>query len=183
MTSRDFYRVIDQALRPALEPLGFARLKTASSVWVKPFDNLFVALQVEKGVKNPYIKPLGGKFNVRLHLVKSPDTTEMHSATSVSFLRYQSDDDLAEMKRIRQKILRKILSQNIFESEFDKSSLEAAKPLMELGFEHYPNRRQPWPLEYLDIEDVAEWGKFIARKVAAAFDGISKEGNSALMYK
>src|SRR4029434_1548944 len=142
MTSREFYGAIDQVLRPVLEEKGFTRMKVASSAWVKPLGAKFVLLQVEKGVKHVYIKPTGGKFNVWLHLINRSDVSEAHSATSISFLRYQTDDDLAEMKQIRQTILRKILSQTKFESEFDKSLLEMSKPVMELSFDHNYNRRQ-----------------------------------------
>jgi hypothetical protein len=183
MTSREFYLLIDQALRPALEKQGFTRMKITASAWIKPLGDKFVMFQVEKGVKKPYIKPLGGKFDVWLHLVKAPQISQAHSETSISFLRYQTDDGLVEMKRIRQKILRKILSQTKFESEFDKTLLEMSSPIMESSFEHNFNRRQPWPLEYLDAEDVTAWGKFISTKVAASVEGISKEGDLALSYK
>src|SRR5258706_15775894 len=103
MTSREFYLLIDQALRPTLEKQGFARMKVTASAWIKPLGDKFVMLQVEKGVKKPYIKPLGGKFSVWLHLVKTPKISGAHSDTSISFLRYQTADDLVEMKRIRQK--------------------------------------------------------------------------------
>ena len=180
MTSREFYRAVDQVLRPSLEVQGFTRIKVSSSAWVKPLGERFVLLQVEKGVKKPYIKPIGGQFHVWLHLVDKPILSEAHSETSISFLRYHSDDDLAEMKEIRQAILRKILSQTEFESEFDKTMLEISRPLMELGLGHDFNRRQPWPLEYLDCEDVITWARFVASKVPATFDGVSKEGDSAL---
>jgi hypothetical protein len=183
MTSREFYLLIDQALRPALEKQDFTRMKATASAWIKPLGDKFVMLQVEKGFKQPYIKPLGGKFSVWLHLVKTPKKSEANSESSISFLRYQTDDDLMEMKRIRQRILRKILSQTKFESEFDKSLLEMSSPMMEFSFEHNFNRRQPWPLEYLDAEDVTAWGGFISTKVAASIEGISKEGDSALSYK
>jgi hypothetical protein len=183
MTSREFYQVVDQVLRPPLEKQGFTRIKATSSIWTKPLGEKFALLQVEKGVKHPYIKPIGGKFNVRLHLVNAPKVSEVNSATYVSFLRYQTDDDLLEMKEIRQKVLRKILSQVKFNSEFEKSLLDASRPLMELSFNHNFNRRQPWPLEYLDAEDVTTWAKFIFGKVAPAFAGLSKESDSALNYK
>jgi len=182
MTSREFYRTVDQVLRPSLEVQGFTRMRVSSSAWIKPAGEKFVLLQVEKGVKNPYMKPIGGQFHVWLHLMEKPNLSEAHYETSVSYLRYYSDNDLAGMKKIRQAILQKILSQTEFESEFDKTTLETFRPLMELGLGDDFNRRHPRPLEYLDSEDVITWARFIAGKVPATFDGVSKEGDSALKF-
>jgi hypothetical protein len=179
MTSSEFYLLIDQTLRPGLEKQGFTRMKVTASTWSKPHGDKFVLLQIEKGVKKPYIKPVGGKFSVWLYRVNAPKISEAHSETCISFLRYQTDDDLVEMKRIRKNVLRKILSQTKFESEFDQSLLEMSRPVMELSFEHNFNRKQPWPLEYLDAEDVTTWAEFILAKVAPSIAGMSKEFNSA----
>ena len=183
MTSAEFYKAVDQVLRRALESQGFSRMKSTSSAWVKPLGQKYVMLEIEKGVKHKYSKATGGKFKVWFHLLTVPETSSAHSETSISFLRYYSDEDLAELKQIRQKVLQKILSRTKFESDFDKSLLEMSRPLLELGLNHDFNRRQPWPLEYLDTEDVTTWAKFIALKVPASFEGISKEGDLALSYK
>jgi hypothetical protein len=173
MTSRDFYRQIDQVLRSQLEDQGFTRVKSTCSVWGKPLDERFILLRIFKGVKEPYLKPIGGKFNVSLYLVNSLSVHEATAETCVSFLRSFSDSDLLEMKRIRQQVLRKILSQTNFESEFDKTMFELHRPMMEFGFEHNFIRNQPWSLEYLDGNDVLTWAEFIASKVPQSVDGIA----------
>ena len=106
MTSREFYRTVDQVLRPSLEVQGFTRMRVSSSAWIKPVGEKFVLLQVEKGVKHPYMKPIGGQFHVWLHLMEKPNLSEAQYETSISYLRYYSDNDLAGMKKIRQIELR-----------------------------------------------------------------------------
>jgi hypothetical protein len=169
---------MDQTIRRQLEDEGFARLKVRSSAWSKPFGDKFILLHLEKGPKQPYLKPVGGKFSVWLHLVESATVREATYETCISFLHYFAESDLTEMKQIRQRILRKILSQTTFDSDVDRVMLELHGPLMEAGFDDSLNRNQPWPLEYLDADDVLAWGRFIASKVPQSVAGIITDNKS-----
>lgn len=140
-------------------------------------------LKVEKNVKHPYLKPIGGKFNIWFYLTDKADTSAAHGETSVSFLRYQTDGELAELKQLRNAVLQKILGQTEFESDSERSLLELNRPVIQLGLDHNFNRRQPWPLEYLDKKDVTALAEFISRIALVAVDGIAREGELALSYR
>ncbi len=171
MTSREFYQLIDRALEPECMRLGFSRERVAVSLWFIDIRGGRFFYEVSKGVKNPYIPYLGGRFKVDCDLTPSSNPKSRRLETAVSYMDYFSDSDLDAMRTIQDHVLQKIIAQRPA-GEFERLMLEAHVPLLRMQIGSHFNRHGVFTIPYLDADDVAEWGGFLASRLEHTVAGL-----------
>lgn len=173
MESKVFYKTMDTALKPECQRLGFVRKKTTTSLWTLRLPAGLVVFEVAKGVKNPWLPYVGGRFKVLLDLIATNDPKDRDLRSCVSYMEYYDDADLEQMTIIRDGIVRKIVSQKDFEDDNSRMMVETAVPFLEWDLGRGFRRHQVSTLPYLDAEDVSGWGTFLAAKLAKTVEGIT----------
>ena len=173
MESKVFYKLMDAALKPECQRLGFVRKKRTTSLWTLRVPTGIVVFEVAKGVKNPYLPYLGGRFNVRWDLVGSGDPSQRDLRSSVSYMEYFDDADLEQLRKVRDGVLRKILSQREFADDFSRAMVETSIPFLQMELGREFRKHQVSSLPYLDPEDVSTWGAFFAARLAKTVQGIA----------
>jgi hypothetical protein len=171
MDSPTFYRLIDDALRPEFRRAGFVRQRGTVSLWTLALGDNTLFYEVAKGVKNPYIPYLGGRFNVSCDLVEGRNKRNRSMNTGISYMEYFSEGDLSAMRIIQDQVLLKIVNQQP-NGEFERLMLEAHAPLLRnmIGFPFH--RNAVFSLPYLDEADVLSWGSFLATRIETTVQGI-----------
>ena len=171
MTPREFKSTLDACLRPFCDRLGFKRDKSTTSRWILARGKEFLFYEIAKGVKNPFIPGMGGRFLVRVNILPAPDYKKTSYENSLSYLKHFSDRDLKELGCLRDRVLRKLMTQKSSDS-FTTSMIETGKLLWGLEVGRKVLRQQPDSLPYLDREDVLAWGDFLAARVEQTVEGI-----------
>ncbi len=174
MTSREFYQLIDRALETDCKRIGFSRKRGAVSLWFLDIPGGRFFYEVSKGVKNPYIPYLGGRFKVDCDFTPSSDPKSRSLETAVSYMEYFSDSDLDAMRTIQDHVLQKIVAQRPV-GEFERLMLEAHTPLLRMQIGSRFNRHGVFTIPYLDADDVAEWGGFLASRLEQTVAGLRRK--------
>ena len=171
MTSREFYQVIDRGFEPECKRLGFSRRRGAVSLWFVTLPTGTFFYEIAKGVKSPYIPPIGGRFAVHCDLTPSSDPKARGLQSAVSYMEYLTSDDLDAMRKLRDRVIQKIVGQRPRE-EFDRLMLEMHTPLLRMQIGQQFNRHQVSKLPYLDADDVAAWAEFLASRLQPTLAGV-----------
>lgn len=174
MTSREFYKLMDSALGPECERLGLRRLQGTTSQWNSEIAGGRFLYQVGKGVKNPYIPYVGGRFKVDCNLGLLPDGNPEAWETAISYMEYYSDEDLDAMSGLRDGIIEKIVRQSP-KDEFERQLFEAGIPMLNNEIGSPCRRHQVFELPYLDSDDVLEWGQFLALRLEKTVVGVKEK--------
>jgi hypothetical protein len=86
-------------------------------------------------------------------------------------MEYFSGSDLDAMRAIQDQVLQKIVAQQPAD-EFHRLMLEAHAPSLKMRIGSRFNRHQVFPIPYLDAEDVAAWGGFLAARLEQTLAGL-----------
>jgi hypothetical protein len=174
--STEFYKVLNSVITDKFSDAGFERVESATSFWHLKLGRKHLFYKICVSIKSNYDPILGGDFLIRVNLLpkNAPDQVGFDKGF-ISYMQYYSEQDLEEMKQIRDAIVRKILGQTEFESEFDRQMFN----LFELPFKHElgkPFRRDfVLGLQYRDCEDIAAWGDFLAKNIGKTVKGIQNK--------
>lgn len=174
MTSKEFYQLVDHALQPLCKRLGCSRLQGTVSLWSASFPEGTFFFEVTKGVKSPYIPPLGGRFSVHCDFTTTPNQKTRGLDSAVSYMEYFSSADLEAMRKLRDRVLHKIVGQRPAE-EFDRLMLELHTPLLKTEIGQQFNRHGVFKLPYLDAEDVTAWAEFLASRLEMTLTGLREK--------
>ena len=154
MTSKEFYAVFNSAFASAFKEKGLQKAPGTTSAWFKACGDRIFVFEVAKGVKNPYIPPIGGQFNTKYFLIPEERGVKARYTDYCILPRYYAGEaEMCDLEAIRKAIINKIISQPEPVSKFDKMLLESSIGIMKLDL------RQPCPyynsnfLPYLDAED------------------------------
>ena len=174
MTSKEFYQLVDHAFHPLCKRLGCSRLRGTVSLWSAALPEGTFFFEVSKGVKSPYIPPLGGRFSVRCDFTTTPIQKARGLDSAVSYMEYFSSADLEAMRKLRDRALHKIVGQRPAE-EFDRLMLEMHTPLLQMEIGQRFKRHQVFKLPYLDAEDVTAWADFLASRLEQTMAGLREK--------
>jgi hypothetical protein len=173
MTSNEFYQLMDRALEPECRRLGLSRARGKVSLWLTELRTGTLFYQVAKGVKNPYIPLLGGRFKVECDVTPSRNRRDRGCQTAVSYMEYYSSSDLAIMREIQDQVLHKIVAQQPA-GEFERLMLEAHIPMLRMQIGSEFRRHGVFAVPYLDAEDVSAWGGFLASRLEQTVIGVQE---------
>ena len=165
---------MDQALEPECRRLGLSRERGRVSLWSAQVRTGTLFYEVAKGVKNPYIPFLGGRFGVNCDVTSSPNPRGRGPRTAVSYMEYFADADLATMRKLQDGVLRKIIAQRPA-GEFDRLMLSVHVPIVQMQIGSEFRRHQVFTLPYLDASDVLAWGGFLASHLEQTVVGFSEK--------
>lgn len=157
MNPREFKSAIDPCLRPTCDRLGFTREKSTTSRWMLKKGKEYLLYEIAKGVKNPFIPGLGGRFHVWVYVLPTPDYNRSSYENAISYLKHFSDRDLELLGQLRDHVLRKLVAQESSDS-FTALVIETGKLTWESDIGRKVLRQHPVSLPYLDREDVLAWG-------------------------
>lgn len=173
MTSQEFYSLMDNALMPECKRLGLSRKRGTISLWFAELPLGWFYFEVSKGVKNPFIPTLGGRFNVYCHVTPSANQKSCSLENHISYMEYFSDADLLVIQNLRDRALKKILEQKPTD-EFYRMLLEIHGPLLQMQMGQQFYRHAIFSVPYLDAEDVSAWGRFFASRLEQTLVGSKK---------
>jgi len=181
MKSQEFYKLFNKAFKPECSRLGFSKIQKASSMWTRRIEAGTIIYQVSISRHYPYVPYVGGRFDVRLDLIDSPDPKARTIKSRISYLEYFSDKDLIKVQHIRDSVISKIASQKDFDHDSSRSMWEIHVSMLEFEAETEIRRHQLAPMPYVDAQDINTWATFLAGRLEATLQGVSS--NPIFMFQ
>lgn len=171
MTSKQFYRHTDAALTPQCARLGFKRSRRTTSLWTCDLQNGTLVYEISKSIRHGFIPYIGGRFGVHIDLTATPDPQIRSLESSISFTEYYDESDLRTIAEIRDRVLRKIVSQKP-PDDFHRALLESHSPIMSLDIGREFRPHGIFTLPYLDVQDVDDWATLFATHLEKQTRGV-----------
>ncbi len=176
MKYEELYQIIRPLVAAPLERSGFRQLKSIPPNWTKPQGKEFLMFSIFGSRTSAWLPMRGGRFFARFSRSK---TEYSDSSKTFGLVRFLSDEDLVEMRRLENAVLDELIAQKSDDPLVERT-LSALRESWKLD-ERFPCRRNAdFGFVFHAPHDVEAWGKFIAEKLHEAVRQLEQRPDSLI---